>query len=238
MTMQSKTVRTSPVDVLLAQIQAAYDARIAAHTKRIAEFRRAVNEGIDTYAAAAEQDLLVDFAVRNEVENAGELRAGPAASHLLELIGRLPELGGVEKERIEKPSYQLPEPAVVEIEEAPTHEEFATLQALVNGGSELFIVGGTPVKAKIAWLEEELGLIIDWIDTENDPDSRGCARIANKMKERGNVAGVMFCQSFMSHMQTQTLIDAGREHGVPVTACGRAGKFEILRALRTIEKGR
>lgn len=230
-------VSKSPVETILAQIQAAYDSRIVAHTKRIAEFRKAVNEGIDIYAAAAEQDLLVDFAVKNGVENAGELRAGPAADHLLELIGRLPELGG--KERVETAAYQrvtLPEVEAVEIEEGPVVGEFATLQSFITGGCELLIVGGTPVQAKLNWLELELGLPASWIDTENDPDSRGCERIANRMKEPSNLVAVLFCQAFMSHVQTKTLIEAGREHHIQVHACGRAGKGEILRALRAVER--
>lgn len=234
MVMQSK--KTNPVDALLAQIQAAYDSRLVAHTKRIAEFRKAVSEGIDTYASAAEQDLLVDFAVRNQVENAGELRAGPAASHLLELIGRLPELGG--KEQVETPAYNRTPPEVVEveIEEAPAPDEFSKLVSQLNDG-ELFIVGGLPKEGRLAWMEESLGLSAIWINTEDDPDSRGSARVAHKMREVNKVAAVLFCKSFMSHVQTQTLIDAGREFGIPVVACGKGGTGEILRALRIVEKG-
>lgn len=225
----------SPVATLLAQIQAAYDSRRQLHTARISELRIA----FDTYERAAEQDLLVDFAIRNGVEGAGQLQAPAAALHLHGLIERLPELGGQDI----VPARPVVIPALtaegeVEEEDEEEGQSYPKLSALVNSNDgPLIIIGGYVVTQKLNKLQTVLDLPypgqIKWYAT--DDDSKAVDRVVDAMG-KGNVAAVIYLQGCMSHPQTDVILAASRKTETLCVAGGRAGTGELARALRQIEK--
>jgi hypothetical protein len=149
------------------------------------------------------------------------------ALELLEAVERLPELAA--------PARPLP---AFPVEEDGYVPRYPHLTHAVRAGSTLLLVGGVPVAPKLAWVREVIGggvLGVDWIATEDDPDSKGCTRVANMIKGR-KAAAVVFFQSFMSHLQTQMLMGAGREADVPVLPGDKAGQGSLTAAFEQIDK--
>jgi hypothetical protein len=226
----------TPISEILARIEAAYEDRQRLHYERITELRYA----LEAYADAAKNDLVIDFAKRNGVDDAGDLQAPDAALHLSDLVDRLPEMGGKEsvrppKEYVHQPSRQL---AVEAGEDAQTTDgDLPRIRARLNGaGTQLVVlIGGRKVPAKMPWLTSVLGYEPEWISTEDESGSKESQTLVGRM-ERREFSGVIFFQAFMSHKQTEPLLEAGRTLSVPVIAGGRAGQGEITRALFGIER--
>ncbi len=222
----------NPIADILERIQAAYEERQKLHAARVIELQRA----LDVYADAAKNDLLLDFARRNGVDG-GDLRAPDAALYLSDLIDKLPEIGGAANEI----SVPMPRPAKAiavatvntdACEPAPTTEMYAKIRAQTK---QVVLVGGRVIKEKMPWFRAALGYEPEWIGTYDETGSNESQKVATRMNN-GKVLAVIFFQSFMSHKQTEPLLEAARSSGVPAVAGGRAGQGEVARALATIEE--
>jgi hypothetical protein len=168
-----------------------------------------------------------------------------AALGLLEAVERLPELSTDRGVRITLPTPTREQviPPFPEDDDGPYVPRFPLLfSRLVAQTQRLQIVGGVVIHRKLEWVRDVLvgeghnsRKMIDWLPTEDDPDSRGCERVMNQMKG-GAILGVICFPDFMSHDQTDVLLKGGRFTNVPVALAGRGGQAQFLDAFARIEK--
>jgi hypothetical protein len=244
---------TSPVDVLLGELESALHAKRRDVLGRV----RDIEAALATYQRAVEERLVVQFARDHSlrVPELARVSVEAAAERLRAAVLTLPELARVSgpDEALQSADAPVPpaaaspqgvasapppgarekEPATSR--ETPDSDASPSLPWLQNLSVDrkLVIVGGLAGRQKLGALPESLEGRTEWVDTDGGPHAIG--NLPQRIRQ-GRVAAVVILDRAVQHKHSEPLVTAARAVGVPVGFAGKGGILSIRRALEQIDK--
>jgi hypothetical protein len=225
-------------------------ARQALETRRLEVVARTdrVRALLDEYLAAVEKDLASTFAARNGLAKPTPATTPAAARALLNAVKDLPEGAAVPAaERAPAPPPAKtsktstaakgapPTPQTPHVNDAIESIERGPFPRLCAAGRKRSIVllGGKASREKLSRLEQNLGVRMDWIETQA-PGSRAIQSLEGRILD-GHVAAVVLFDGLIKHQHFEPIVAAARQTGTPIGYGGTAGKASLAKAFGEIE---
>lgn len=243
---------TSPIDVLLGQVQSSLALRRRGVVERVQELGAA----LASYQRAVEERIAVEFARDHQLKApAGTgVEARAAALRLRDLVSALPELASEPpgEAATDAPRPTRAEVHVGEVHRAEVHRaevrgaevhrvevrgaETTSLPRLTRqaSGRKVVIVGSLAGRQRGDAIPAELQAQVEWVDTEG-----GGAHAIGNLPQRirqGRVAALVLLDRAVQHKHTEPLVSAARASNVPFGFAGKGGAASIRRALEAIEE--
>lgn len=125
-----------------------------------------------------------------------------------------------------------PPPADDEPEDTPL--DLPRLRARARGVS-LIVVGGVAKAEKLERLRRRAEIDIEWIGLDAGKSASTVAALARRIRD-GRLVALVLLNGLLDHKQSEPLMTAAREVGLPVAYADKAGKGAFTRALLELER--
>ena len=217
----------SPVDELLAQLQ----ARLNAERTELVQRVRAIESALERYHQASEAEVARAFAAQHGLKRPKPDSISPrvAAERLYTLVRALPELAGLLAEpKASAPSSECE----VEPPQALADGRFASL---IRGAAErkLVIIGGLAGRQKRGVLPAALQSRTEWVDTERD-GVHAIGNLPQRIRQQ-RVLAVVILERAIQHKHSEPVVAAARDANTPVAFAGQGGRASLIEALEQLD---
>jgi hypothetical protein len=215
------------IEDVLRNIKEAYHKK----TQEIDRVVLHVEEKLQAYKRASQQDLLNAFLARNGFEVEPKA-TDEAALALYEAVGELPEFGDGSSTELDE--VDEPEAAQAEAVAGSAELQFPLLAA-ASVDRPVCIFGGYVVEEKLAWIRRQ-GIAVEWVG--NDGGVRkldACERLMGQIKAN-KFCGVITLQELMSHRESAGMLSACRASGTPHAFGRKAGRGQLAKIFQEFER--
>jgi hypothetical protein len=109
------------------------------------------------------------------------------------------------------------------------------LLAARSRAAQVVIVGGVAKPEKLARVRRSTGIAVEWVGLDAGKSAATVASLAKRIRE-GRLAALVFLNGLMDHKQSEPLLAAAREVGLPTAYADKAGGAALARAFLELEK--
>jgi hypothetical protein len=101
--------------------------------------------------------------------------------------------------------------------------------------SEVVLVGGVVKNEKLDRVRRRTGIDVEWIGLDAGKSAAAVAALAKRIRD-GRLAALVLLNGLMDHKQSDPLMSAAREVGLPVAYADKAGKGALVKAFVDLER--
>ncbi len=134
--------------------------------------------------------------------------------------------------RVPTPNSAMPAYARDDDDDAPL--ELPRLRARAKADA-LVVVGGVVKAEKLERLRKSTGIEVEWIGLDVGKSASTVAALAKRIRG-GRLAALVLLNGLMDHKQSEPLMSAARDVGLPVVYADKAGKGALSRALLELDR--
>lgn len=221
------------LDDLIARMKADFLNKMS----RVGNMTEAINSAVKAYHAAVADDIEKDLNAKLYGDGTYEPQAPKAADKILDLVGKLPEFGGLLQFSMNTEVAEEPDDSVDQapVPFAQDDRPFFPLLAEKSKTRPILLYGGTLMHERLNWVRG-LGLQVEWIESEKDGGRVRSMQSAVTKIQNGTVLFVLYAGGFVSHSTGAQVVEAARKANVLLLDVRTAGQGQVTRALRKAEQ--
>jgi hypothetical protein len=147
----------------------------------------------------------------------------------------------LERAAVSAPSSKMPKSARTDGEEGADddarEEEPLDLPRLRARASqaEVVLVGGVVKNEKLDRVRARTGIEVDWVGLDVGKSAAAVTALAKRIRD-GRLAALVLLNGLLDHKQSEPLISAARDVGLPVAYADKAGKGALVKAFVELER--
>jgi hypothetical protein len=101
--------------------------------------------------------------------------------------------------------------------------------------AEVVLVGGVVKNEKLDRVRARTGIEVDWVGLDVGKSAAAVAALAKRIRD-GRLAALVLLNGLLDHKQSEPLISAARDVGLPVAYADKAGKGALVKAFVELER--
>lgn len=101
--------------------------------------------------------------------------------------------------------------------------------------AEVALVGGVVKNEKLERVRARTGIEVEWIGLDAGKSAAAVTALAKRIRD-GRLAALVLLNGLMDHKQSEPLVTAARETGLPVAYADKAGKGALVKAFVELER--
>lgn len=223
------------LDDLVTRMKADFLNKMA----RVGSMTEAINSAVKAYHAAVAEDIEKDLTSKLYGDGSYEPQAPKAADKILDLVGKLPEFGGLLQFSMttgeESADSEDKEDEAPLIPFAKDSRPFYPILHEKCKVKPILLYGGTLMHDRVEWLNS-LGLRVEWIEADKGSGLVRSAGSAVAKIQNNSVLFVLYAGGFVSHSAGAQVVEATRKAKVLLLDVRTAGQGQITRQLKKAEQ--